>query len=121
MGPIRCPGCCAGSRALGGGLRGDRHPCNTAHGGPRYGGTGAGIHIVDAAAAQLATGVAGGHDRVMGTRRRWRCSYIRIAWRAGWQCLVPDEDQMDILSRPAIAYGKGKPVGGCPYAPLRRS
>ena len=76
-------------------------PCNTAHGwfDAMQAATALPIlHIVDAAAAELApAGRAGRPDRRDGhRRRRWRCGSTRSGWSArGWDCLVPTPAEME--------------------------
>ncbi len=97
-------------------------PCNTAHGWydelldaaqmPI-------LHIVDAAAAELrqrhvSTGTIG----VMGTQATltMRLYQERLGAR-GWECIIPEQDQMDQLVSPGIALVKANRPADA-YAPL---
>lgn len=97
-------------------------PCNTAHG--WYDAMQAAtprpiLHIVDAAAAELARlGVAGGTVGLMGTAGTlaMRLYQDRLAAR-GHACLTPDAAEMESLVTPAIAAVKANRVAAA-YAPL---
>lgn len=97
-------------------------PCNTAHG--WYEGMRAAtrlpiLHIVDAAAEELARqGVAGGRIGVMGTAGTlaMRLYQERLEGR-GYECIVPEEAEMQALVSPGIALVKANRVAEA-YAPL---
>lgn len=101
-------------------------PCNTAHGwfddlqaaaAPHKV-----IHIVDAAAAELRRlNVPPGRVGVMGTAAtlRMRLYQDRLG-PMGWDCLIPEPDEMETLVTPAIALVKANRVAEA-YAPLARS
>jgi aspartate racemase len=97
-------------------------PCNTAHG--WFEGMQAAtplpiLHIVDAAEAELRRlGVAPGRIGVMGTAGTlaMRLYQNRLEAR-GWDCLVPDEAEMQRLVSPGIALVKANRVAEA-YEPL---
>lgn len=97
-------------------------PCNTAHGwfDAMQAATRLPIlHIVDAAAAELARlGVPGGKVGVMGTAGTlaMRLYQERLEAR-GYACLVPEPEEMERLVSPAIALVKANRVAEA-YAPL---
>lgn len=98
-------------------------PCNTAHGwfdAMAKAATPAPIlHIVDAAAAELRrNGCTGGRIGVMGTAATlaMRLYQDRLGGQ-GWECIVPDEAQMQRLVSPAIALVKANRVAEA-YEPL---
>lgn len=97
-------------------------PCNTAHGWfeAMQAATALPIlHIVDAAAAELARlRVAGGAIGVMGTAGTlaMRLYQQRLEAR-GYACLVPNEAEMNALVAPAIVEVKANRVAAS-YAPL---
>lgn len=95
-------------------------PCNTAHGwADALAAEGLPIlHIVDAAADQLAQHVTGGLVGVLGTAAtlRMRLYQDRLAAR-GWECITPDDAEMAKLVSPAIAMVKANNVAAA-YAPL---
>jgi len=97
-------------------------PCNTAHGwfDAMQAATRLPIlHIVDAAAAELARlGVAGGRIGVMGTAATlaMRLYQDRLDAR-GYDCLVPTQEEMQALVSPAIAEVKANRVAAA-YQPL---
>jgi aspartate racemase len=97
-------------------------PCNTAHGwlAPMTDAAGVPIlHIVDAAATDLRRlGVGRGTIGLMGTQATlaMRLYQERLAGQ-GWDCLTPDQDQMDRLVTPAIALVKANRVAEA-FAPL---
>ena len=97
-------------------------PCNTAHGWYQQMQAAAGcpvLHIVDAAADELQRlGVASGTVGVMGTPATlaMRLYQDRLG-RAGWDCLIPSDDEMDRLVTPAIALVKANRVAEA-FAPL---
>ena len=97
-------------------------PCNTAHGwfDAMQAATRLPIlHIVDAAAAELARlGVAGGRIGVMGTAGTlaMRLYQDRLDAR-GYDCLVPTQQEMHALVSPAIAEVKANRVAEA-YQPL---
>ncbi|MBI0432345.1 aspartate/glutamate racemase family protein [Roseomonas sp. KE0001] len=86
-------------------------PCNTAHG--WYDGLAAAtrlpiLHIVDAAAAELARqGIDGGRIGILGTAGTldMRLYQSRLEGR-GYDCIVPDPAEMAALVSPAIALVK---------------
>ncbi len=95
-------------------------PCNTAHGWYEEM-LAAGLpilHIVDAAAAQLARVLPSGTVGVMGTSATlaMRLYQERLEAR-GWQVIVPDEQAMAEQVMPAIRLVKAGHVGDA-YAPL---
>ncbi|TDH63813.1 aspartate/glutamate racemase family protein [Dankookia rubra] len=97
-------------------------PCNTAHGwyGSMRDATSLPIlHIVDAAAADLARqGVAPGRIGLMGTAATLAMRlYQNKLEGAGWDCLVPDEAEMRRLVTPAIDLVKANRVAEA-YPPL---
>lgn len=95
-------------------------PCNTAHGwyddllreGLPI------LHIVDASAAELRKLAQAGRVGVMATAAtlRMRLYQDRLEAR-GWDCVIPDDDQMARLVSPAIALVKANRVADA-YAPL---
>jgi aspartate racemase len=97
-------------------------PCNTAHG--WYDEMAAAaempiLHIVDAAAAELRRlGIAGGRIGVMGTQATlaMRLYQDRLG-TLGWNCIVPEPEEMARLVSPAIARVKANQVEAA-YAPL---
>ena len=95
-------------------------PCNTAHGwydDLRAEGLPI-LHIVEAAAAGLATLAPGGTIGVMGTAATLRMRlYQNHLEQRGWTCLVPTEAEMATLVSPAIAEVKAGRVAEA-YAPL---
>ena len=95
-------------------------PCNTAHGWyEAMAEVGLPIlHIVDAAAAELRRMRIGGRVGVMGTQATlaMRLYQDRLG-TLGWDCLVPNEDEMARLVTPAIALVKANRVSEA-YAPL---
>ena len=97
-------------------------PCNTAHGWfePMQAATHLPIlHIVDAAAEELARlGVPRGRIGVMGTAGTlaMRLYQERLEAR-GYDCLVPEPEEMQALVTPAIARVKANEVAAS-YAPL---
>lgn len=97
-------------------------PCNTAHGWYQEMQQQAGVpilHIVDAAAADLRRlGVTPGCIGVMGTAATLAMRlYQQRLGALGWECIVPDDDQMQRLVSPAIAAVKANRVAEA-YAPL---
>ncbi len=97
-------------------------PCNTAHGwfdAMRDATPLPILHIVDAAAADLARqGVAPGRIGLMGTAATLAMRlYQERLEGAGWDCLVPTEDEMTRLVSPAIALVKANRVAEA-YPPL---
>ncbi len=97
-------------------------PCNTAHGwyGSMRDATALPIlHIVDAAAADLARqGVAPGRIGLMGTAATLAMRlYQERLEGAGWDCLVPSEAEMQRLVTPAIDLVKANRVAEA-YPPL---
>jgi aspartate racemase len=97
-------------------------PCNTAHGWfePMRAATRLPIlHIVDAAAEELARlGVPRGRIGVMGTAATlaMRLYQQRLEAR-GYECLVPEPEEMETFVTPAIAQVKANEVAAA-YAPL---
>ncbi len=97
-------------------------PCNTAHGWFREMQEQAGVpilHIVDAAATDLRRlGIAPGRIGVMGTQATlaMRLYQERLGLQ-GWDCIVPNQTEMDRLVSPAIAAVKANRVAEA-YAPL---
>ena len=97
-------------------------PCNTAHAWHRELVEAAGVpipHIVDAAAADLRDlGVKGGVIGLMGTQTTLdlRLYQDRLA-QQGWNCLLPDDDQMRTKVLPAIAQVKVNKLAEA-YEPL---
>ena len=97
-------------------------PCNTAHGwyDEMVASTDLPIlHIVDSAASVLRSlGVTGGKIGVMGTAATlaMRLYQNRLSGQ-GWDCIVPDEDQMRRNVSPAIALVKANRVADA-YEPL---
>lgn len=95
-------------------------PCNTAHGWyQEMAAVGLPIlHIVDAAAAELQRASTGGRIGVMGTQATlaMRLYQDRLG-SLGWDCQVPDQDEMARLVTPAIALVKANRVSEA-YAPL---
>jgi len=97
-------------------------PCNTAHGwfAAMQAETRLPIlHIVDAAATELARlGIREGRIGVMGTAGTlaMRLYQERLAGR-GYDCLIPDPDEMSTLVTPAIAAVKANRIAEA-YAPL---
>jgi aspartate racemase len=97
-------------------------PCNTAHGwfDALQAATGLPIlHIVDAAAAELARlGVPGGEVGVLGTAGTLAMGlYQERLGARGYACLVPEPAAMDRLVTPAIALVKANRIAEA-YAPL---
>jgi aspartate racemase len=97
-------------------------PCNTAHGwyDPMRDAAEVPIlHIVDAAAADLRRiGVAGGTIGVMGTEATLAMRLYQDRLGAqGWDCIVPDRQEMQGQVSPAIALVKANRVEEA-YAPL---
>jgi aspartate racemase len=97
-------------------------PCNTAHGwyDPMRDAAEVPIlHIVDAAAADLRRiGVAGGTIGVMGTEATLAMRLYQDRLGAqGWDCIVPDRQEMRGQVSPAIALVKANRVEEA-YAPL---
>jgi aspartate racemase len=95
-------------------------PCNTAHGWyDEMAAEGLPIlHIVDAAAAELAKVAPSGRVGVMGTAATLRMRLYQDRLEAmGWDCIVPDEEQMRALVSPAIAAVKANGVADA-YGPL---
>ena len=97
-------------------------PCNTAHGwfdAMRDATPLPILHIVDAAAVDLARqGVAPGRIGLMGTAATLAMRlYQERLEGAGWDCLVPTEDEMTRLVSPAIALVKANRVAEA-YPPL---
>jgi aspartate racemase len=95
-------------------------PCNTAHGWyEQMAAVGVPIlHIVDAAAAELQRIHIGGRIGLMGTQATlaMRLYQDRLG-SLGWDCVVPDQDEMERLVTPAIALVKANLVSDA-YAPL---
>lgn len=97
-------------------------PCNTAHGWYQEMLDAAGmpiLHIVDAAAADLRRkGIGPGKIGLMGTAATlaMRLYQERLSGQ-GWDCIVPDDDQMDRLVTPSIALVKANRVQEA-YEPL---
>ncbi len=97
-------------------------PCNTAHGWYQEMLEAAGmpiLHIVDAAAADLRRmGIAPGKIGLMATAATiaMRLYQDRLASQ-GWECIVPDDDQMARLVTPSIALVKANRVREA-YEPL---
>ncbi|HEY8288436.1 MAG TPA: amino acid racemase, partial [Acetobacteraceae bacterium] len=97
-------------------------PCNTAHAWFQPMAEAAGIpilHIIDAAATDLhRIGVARGTIGVMGTQATLAMRlYQERLDSQGWQCITPDQSQMERLVSPAIALVKANRVAEA-YAPL---
>lgn len=97
-------------------------PCNTAHGwirGMRAATALPILHIVDAAADDLRRqGVPPGPVGVLGTAATLAMRLYQDRLGAlGWDCLVPDGDEMAQLVAPAIALVKANRVADA-YAPL---
>ena len=97
-------------------------PCNTAHGWYEQMQRAAEVsilHIVDAAAAELRRlGVAVGTIGVIGTQATLAMRLYQDRLSAqGWDCIVPDQEQMDRLVTPAIALVKANRVGDA-HSPL---
>jgi aspartate racemase len=99
-------------------------PCNTAHGWfePMQQAAGMPIlHIVDAAATDLRRlGFTSGSIGVMGTQGTldMRLYQDRLGSQ-GWNCIIPSQEEMDLLVSPAIAQVKANRVAEA-YAPLAR-
>lgn len=97
-------------------------PCNTAHGWYEPMQEAAGVpvlHIVSAAADDLrAAKIAPGRIGLMATAAtlRMRLYQDRLAG-SGWDCIVPDEDQMARCIAPSIALVKANRVAEA-FAPL---
>lgn len=97
-------------------------PCNTAHGWYDAMAEAAQLpilHIVDAAAQELRRlGVGPGRIGLMGTAGTlaMRLYQDRLASQ-GWDCIVPDQEQMERLVSPSIALVKANRVSDA-YAPL---
>ena len=97
-------------------------PCNTAHGWfePMVEAAGVPVlHIVDAAATDLRRlGVGRGTIGLMGTQAtlNMRLYQERLSGQ-GWDCMTPNQDQMDRLVTPAIALVKANRVAEA-FAPL---
>jgi aspartate racemase len=97
-------------------------PCNTAHGwyDEMCKATDLPIlHIVDAAADELRRlHVGGGRIGVMGTQATLAMRLYQDRLGAhGWDCITPNQDQMDRLVSPAIAFVKANRVAEA-HAPL---
>ena len=97
-------------------------PCNTAHGwyGEMRSATALPIlHIVEAAADELRRlGVSDGRIGVMGTQATLTMRLYQDRLEAlGWNCIVPDDDEMSRLVSPAIALVKANRVADA-YPPL---
>lgn len=97
-------------------------PCNTAHGWYEEMAAAAErpiLHIVDAAATDLRRiGVTGGRIGVMGTAATLAMRLYQDRMGAlGWDCITPDQAQMERLVTPAIAMVKANRVAEA-YAPL---
>ncbi len=97
-------------------------PCNTAHGwfdGMRAATRLPILHIVDAAAAELARlGVQAGRIGVMGTAATLAMRLYQTQLSArGYDCIVPTDAEMERLVTPAIAEVKANRVAES-YAPL---
>lgn len=98
-------------------------PCNTAHGWYDKMAEAAApapiLHIVDAAAADLKRiGCTGGRIGLMGTAGTLAMRLYQDRLGAqGWECIVPDETQMQHLVSPAIALVKANRVADA-YAAL---
>jgi aspartate racemase len=97
-------------------------PCNTAHrwyDAMRKAAHLPILHIVDAAAAELQR-LEIGRCRIgvlaTGTTLAMRLYQDRLS-ALGWDCIVPDQDEMERLVEPAIARVKANRVGDA-YAPL---
>jgi aspartate racemase len=108
---LKCAGC--GAIAI---------PCNTAHGWYHAMRDAAGmpiLHIVDAAAAELCRlDIHGGAIGVMGTQATLAMQLYQDRLGAlGWDCIVPDQAEMDRLVSPAIALVKANRVADA-YPPL---
>ena len=98
-------------------------PCNTAHGWfdemAKVAAPAPILHIVDAAATDLRRiGCARGRIGVIGTAGTLAMHLYQDRLGAqGWECIVPDEGQMQRLVSPAIARVKANQVAEA-YAPL---
>ncbi len=97
-------------------------PCNTAHGWYDEMQDAAQmpiLHIVDAAAAELRRlGIASGSIGVMGTRATLAMRLYQDRLGAqGWDCITPDQREMDNLVSPAIALVKANRLADA-YPPL---
>jgi aspartate racemase len=97
-------------------------PCNTAHGWYDQMQNAAQVpilHIVDAAAAELRrSGVIAGTIGVIGTQATLAMRLYQDRLSAqGWDCIVPDQEQMDRLVSPAIAKVKANRLADA-YGPL---
>jgi aspartate racemase len=97
-------------------------PCNTAHGWYDDMARAAEVpmpHIVDAAAADLRRiGVPQGRIGVMGTQTTLNMRLYQDRLGAtGWDCVLPDQGQMDRLVTPAIAMVKANRVADA-FEPL---
>jgi aspartate racemase len=97
-------------------------PCNTAHGWYREMQDAAGLpilHIVDAAAADLRRlGLKPGRIGVMGTQATLAMRLYQDRLGAlDWDCITPDQSQMDRLVSPSIALIKANRVAET-FAPL---
>jgi len=97
-------------------------PCNTAHGwydAMRDAADMPILHIVDAAAAELRRiGIASGTIGVMGTQATLTMRLYQDRLGAqGWDCIVPDQQEMQRQVSPAIALVKANRVAEA-YAPL---
>ena len=97
-------------------------PCNTAHGWYQEMADAAGVpilHIVDAAATDLRRmGIAPGKIGLMGTAATlaMRLYQERLSGQ-GWDCITPDDAQMERLVTPSIALVKANRVAEA-YQPL---
>ena len=97
-------------------------PCNTVHVWYDRMADAAGIpmpHIVDAAAGDLARiGIRPGRIGLMGTATTLRTKLYQNRLKGlGWDCIVPDEDQMNRLVTPSIALVKANRVADA-FEPL---
>ena len=97
-------------------------PCNTAHGWYTEMQQAADVpilHIVDAAAEDLRrTGIPSGRIGVMGTQATLAMRLYQDRLGAlGWDCITPEQAEMDRLVSPAIAAVKANRVAEA-YAPL---
>jgi aspartate racemase len=97
-------------------------PCNTAHGwydAMRDAADMPILHIVDAAAAELRRmGIGGGTIGVMGTQATLAMRLYQDRLGAlGWDCIVPNQEEMERLVSPAIALVKANRMAEA-YAPL---
>jgi len=97
-------------------------PCNTAHGWYDAMREAAGVpilHIVDAAAAELRRlGIIGGRIGIMGTQATLAMRLYQDRLGAqGWDCIVPNPEEMGRGVSPAIALVKANRVAEA-YGPL---